>query len=71
MKVCITSERVCNPPNVPLKESRKAAYEKLLLFVDSTSHYRVDRLLGVLPSDGTWLSVYAARWQLMYTHRPL
>jgi len=33
------------------EESRKAAYEKLLLFVDSTTHYRVDRLLGVLPSD--------------------
>ncbi|KAH9177407.1 hypothetical protein EDB89DRAFT_1542390 [Lactarius sanguifluus] len=33
------------------EESRKAAYGKLLLFVDNTTHYRVDRLLGMLPSD--------------------
>ncbi|KAN0132921.1 hypothetical protein V8E53_009286 [Lactarius tabidus] len=33
------------------EESRKAAHGKLLLFVDTTAHYRVDRLLGMLPSD--------------------
>lgn len=33
-------------------------YGKLLLFVDTTIHYRVDRLLGMLPSDGTRLSAY-------------
>jgi len=33
------------------EESRKRAYGKLLLFIDNTSHFRVDRLLGLLPSD--------------------
>ncbi|THH28020.1 hypothetical protein EUX98_g6176 [Antrodiella citrinella] len=33
-------------------ESRKAAYTKLLEFVDTTTHYRPDRLFGLLPSDG-------------------
>ena len=58
MKVCITRERVCNPLNILLKESRKAAYGTLLLFVDTTTHYRVDRLLSMLPSDGTRLNAY-------------
>lgn len=31
---------------------------KLLQFVDTTTHYRVDRLLSMLPSDGTRLGAY-------------
>ena len=33
-------------------DSRNSAYGKLLLFTDNTTHFRVDRLLGILPSDG-------------------
>ncbi|KAI0303616.1 CNH domain-containing protein [Multifurca ochricompacta] len=40
-----------NAKKVEDEESREEAYDKLLLFVDSTTHYRVDRLLGLLPSD--------------------
>lgn len=32
-------------------EARKIAYTKLLEFIDTTSHYRPDRLFGLLPSD--------------------
>ncbi|KAF8486196.1 hypothetical protein DFH94DRAFT_623079 [Russula ochroleuca] len=32
-------------------ESRNRAYGKLLLFADNTTHFRIDRLLGMLPSD--------------------
>lgn len=32
-------------------ENRNTAYGKLLLFTDNTTHFRVDRLLGMLPSD--------------------
>ena len=34
-------------------EIRNKAYGKLLLFIDNTTRFRVDRLLGMLPSDGT------------------
>ena len=27
-------------------------YAKLLSFIDTTNHYRVDRLFGLLPTDG-------------------
>ena len=51
-------------------ESRKRAYGKLLLFIDNTSHFRVDRLLGLLPSDGTQFRICTVRWKLtLYAHR--
>ncbi|KAM5530078.1 hypothetical protein V8D89_016261 [Ganoderma adspersum] len=31
--------------------ARKATYEKLLQFIDTTDHYSTDRLFGLLPSD--------------------
>jgi hypothetical protein len=40
-------------------ENRNRAYEKLLLFADNTTHFRVDRLLGLLPSDGMQFRIYA------------
>lgn len=33
-------------------ETRQAMKAKLLHFIDTTSHYQVDRLFGLLPSDG-------------------
>jgi hypothetical protein len=39
-------------------ESRNKAYGKLLLFTDNTTHFRVDRLLGMLPSDGMQFRIY-------------
>jgi len=39
-------------------ESRNRAYGKLLLFADNTTHFRVDRLLGLLPSDGMQFRIY-------------
>lgn len=39
-------------------ESRNRAYGKLLLFTDNTTHFRVDRLLGMLPSDGMQFRIY-------------
>lgn len=35
-------------------ETRQAMKAKFLLFIDTTSHYEVDRLFGLLPSDGEW-----------------
>ena len=39
-------------------ESRDKAYQKLLLFIDNTTRFRVDRLLGMLPGDGTRVRIY-------------
>ena len=39
-------------------ESRSGAYGKLLLFTDNTTHFRVDRLLSLLPSDGMQFRIY-------------
>lgn len=46
--------------DIRLTESRNKAYGKLLLFIDDTTHFRVDRLLGMLPSDGTLFRIYIA-----------
>lgn len=33
-------------------DTRQAMKAKFLLFIDTTNHYEVDRLFGLLPSDG-------------------
>lgn len=33
-------------------EEQRAAYDKLLNFIDTTHHYRIDKIFGQLPSDG-------------------
>jgi hypothetical protein len=53
-------------------ESRNGAYGKLLLFIDDTTRFRVDRLLSMLPSDGTQFRKYTASYRLILpAHRPL
>lgn len=37
--------------------TRQAMKAKLLQFIDTTSHYQVDRLFGLLPSDGEYQSL--------------
>ena len=48
--------------DIRFTESRDEAYGKLLLFIDTTIHFSVDRLLGLLPSDGAQLEIYTAHW---------
>ena len=36
-------------------EKHEEVYAKLLRFIDTTEHYRPDRLYGLLPSDGMFL----------------
>lgn len=37
-------------------ETRQTMRAKLLEFVETTTHYETDRLFGLLPSDGTYIS---------------
>ena len=39
-------------------EPEKIAYNKLLQFLDRTHYYSVDRIFGLLPSDGQWFLCY-------------
>ena len=50
---------LCFHPRIPLAErpiesteKHEEVYAKLLRFIDTTDHYRPDRLYGLLPSDG-------------------
>lgn len=53
-------------------ESRNRAYGKLLLFTDETTHFNVDRLLGMLPSDGMQFRMYTTyKGLILRAHRPL
>jgi len=56
MKVCITDYKA----TTHLVFDRKTAatlHMEVASVVDNTTRYRVDRLLGVLPSDGTRINV--------------
>lgn len=51
-------------------DTRNKAYGKLLQFIDNTTRFRVDRLLGMLPSDGIRFGIYTDRPKLIFfAHR--
>jgi hypothetical protein len=51
-------------------DTRNKAYGKLLQFIDNTTRFRVDRLLGMLPSDGIQFRIYTDRPELIFcVHR--
>ena len=52
-------------------ETRNKAYGKLLQFIDNTTRFRVDRLLGMLPSDGIQFRIYTDRPELIFFARRL
>ena len=54
----LTGKTAVRLDDIRLTESRNKAYGKLLLFTDNTTHFRVDRLLGMLPSDGMQFRIY-------------
>jgi hypothetical protein len=50
--------------NIYFTGTRDKAYGKLLSFIDNTTRFRVDRLLGMLPGDGTQFKIYTDRREL-------